>query len=237
MARKQICLDRQPLTFHGVAPREGPAVHVEIIFQDSLRGDSIHISTLLRQDALCRGPAKKHLLLYGEDMERARDLGGTGRHSEGQKREPRRGWRRVIRKGFSLVALLSPCATSNIRSPGGQWWVGDGVFLWAGGGGRDLEKEPKAKKAGRDAPAPWNGNYGRLRLKRMAFSVSTVCLHKSEEEQQSSPGSPRPSSSTTVLPTSEESEELVRGHSSPQDTAATIDSRVPQGETSCTFLT
>lgn len=28
-------LDRQPLTSHGVAPKEGPTAHVEIIFQDS----------------------------------------------------------------------------------------------------------------------------------------------------------------------------------------------------------
>lgn len=71
----------------------------------------------------------------------ASDLGGTGNHAEGQKRQPR-----LIRKGFSLVTLFSPQATSHRQPPGEQWWVGERMFLRGGGGRRDLEKEPQGQE-------------------------------------------------------------------------------------------
>lgn len=59
---------------------------------------------------------------------------------ERQKRQPRRGQRRLIRKGFSLVALLSLHATFQYTTTRST------LVEEAGGGGRVLKKEPQSQE-------------------------------------------------------------------------------------------
>lgn len=122
--------------------------------------------------------------------------------------------------------LLSPPASSNTQPPGEQRWVGERVFLWAGGGGRDLEKEPQGQE-GRwrclstmewelwETKTEGNGSERPFLFPLCAFTS----LRKDSRVPRAHQGCPTPSQCSTV----EESEELVRGHSSPQGTAAATD--------------
>lgn len=119
---------------------------------------------------------------------------------------------------------------SNIQPPGVHWWR---RLVEEGGSWR---RSPKAKNAGRDALVPWNGNYGRLRLNKMAVRerpfLFPLCaftsLRKDSRVLQAHQGYPTPPQRSTL----EEWEvtSLPKTQQQPQTS-------VPQGGASCTSLT